>query len=269
MAIRWAKIILCVCLWASLPQPLHSVQTKQPDDRQTASRQPRKQQKSFLDYTFQKINPSDTNYGQCIDDGRRWLLSETVQKGYFWSNLIALSLLLAFSFVILFQRGLLNRRALIAAQALCQYQSVLARAEAHANEATRRNHEFAEALRLATDPGARKPTHEPTASDADRRAREKRSPSKPGPVPSTVTTAVTKPEHNGAVAVIEARPEGADSRIQVAPAPPGLDLVAQNNALQQQLVLTQDQVKQLRRQLNESERQLQAEKQKNRSLKNE
>ena len=43
-----------------------------------------KSQDGFLDFTLQRINPSDKNYGRCVDEGRVVLLEETVRTGYFW-----------------------------------------------------------------------------------------------------------------------------------------------------------------------------------------
>ena len=262
---------ICLLL-AFAPQLLYS-QTRQANAAEPASGQPKKlQREGFVDYTLKRINPTDKNYGECIDEGRRLLLNETLENGYFWSNALTLGLLLAFFLIILFQRGLLDRRALVYADALHQYQSALARAEAHGNEATRRNHAFMEALRLAIDPTARKPSQESIAPGpvppgslppkAETPAKQRKD--KDFSASSSVPSAPGKPEPNG--------PSSGDgqSRTNVPdPVAPGLDLIAQNNALQQQLGLTQDQVKQLRRQLNESERQLQAEKQKNRTLKGE
>src|SRR5205807_5932614 len=150
MTVRRTKTIVVACLLLTLaPQVLYS-QTRQANSGEPASGQPKKQQRDgFVDYTLKRINPTDKNYGECIDDGRRLLLNDTIESKYFWSNVLTLGLLLALFLVILFQWGLLNRRALIYAGALRQYQSALARAEAHGEEATRRNHTFMEALRLA------------------------------------------------------------------------------------------------------------------------
>jgi hypothetical protein len=129
-----------------------------------------------------------------------------------------------------------------------------------------------EALRLAIDPAARKPSQEQAApgpvpsgssqskSEMPAKQRKDRDSSAASSVPSVPG----KPEPNGPLS----SPGDSQGRPNIPdPVAPGLDLIAQNNALQQQLGLTQDQVKQLRRQLNESERQLQTEKQRNRTLK--
>jgi hypothetical protein len=188
-----------------------------------------------------------------------------------------LGLLLVFFLVILFQWGLLKRRTLIYADALGQYRSALVRAEAQADDATARNREFMEAFRLATDPSTRESSREPispkaapaSVSPSFTDAPDNRRKLKVIPATSAAPSVPENLEPGEPVSVARDRQSRASAVEQPSAAAPGLDLIAQNNALQQQLGLTQDQVKQLRRQLNESERQLQAEKQKNRTVKGE
>jgi hypothetical protein len=276
MNLRCINSLVFVCLWWTFAQPLLYSQISQAKRAETNSSPAKKPREGFVDYTLKRINPTDKNYGECIDDGRRLLLTETIETGYFWSNALTLGLLLIFFLVIVFQWGLLKRRALIYSDALGQYQSALARADAHADDAARRNREFMEALRLATDPAARKSSPEPippavaaaNGSPSLTDAPENRSKGKAISATSTAPSAPGNQERRGSVSVAGDRQNRANVDHPPAVAP-GLDLIAQNNALQQQLGLTQDQVKQLRRQLNESERQLQAEKQKNRTVKGE
>lgn len=246
------------------------------NDDEGVSSQAKRPREGFADYALKRINPTDKNYGECIDDARRLLLTATIEDGYFWASALTLGLSLAFFFVILLQRGLLNRRALIYADALSQYHSALARAEAQAHVAGDRNRELMGALRLATDPATRVSllpnppavilgSISPPATDA-RENRRKTKVVAPG---STISSGDRSREPSGSVGVAQEPEPRSNAVDQTAAVVPGLDLVAQNNALQQQLGLTQDQVKQLRRQLNESERQLQTEKQKNRTVKGE
>ncbi len=277
MVVIWTKATTWLCLWAIFAQPFLLGETNQASRGGAAASQPRRPKDGFADYTLKRINPNDTNYGQCIDDGRRLLLAETIENGYFWSNLVTLALLALFFSVMVFQWRASRRRALISAEALCQYQSALARAEAHASDATRRNHDLMAALRLATDPATRRQYQEPAAGtevmtssvQPPTGVREKKASGKPAPSSASAQSASAMRDQTGASTAAQDRQRNTEVPSEAVAAPPGLDLVAQNNALQQQLLLTQDQVKQMRRQLNESERQLQAEKQKNRSLKGE
>jgi hypothetical protein len=276
MPMKSNKMVICLCLSAILGHPFLCAEGQQAGRGETATNQQKRQKEGFVDYTLKRVNPNDTNYGQCIDDGRRLLLTETIESGYFWSNALTLTLLGGFFLVILFQRGAMRRRALICAETLCQYQSALARAEAQAGDAIRRNHDFMAALRLATGPALRHSYRDPNAAPEvtptapqNSAAREKKSTGRSAPSSSTAPSAQAKADHTAPTKATEERQGSAIAQPEAGPVVPGLDLVAQNNALQQQLLLTQDQVKQLRRQLNESERQLQTEKQKNRNLKSE
>jgi hypothetical protein len=276
---RFTGAILLVWLGLTLAKPVLYSQTSQAKRAdEVSSSQPKKPRDGLVDFTLKRINPTDRNYGECIDDSRRLLLAETIENGYFWSNALTLGLLLIFFLVILFQRGLLKRRALIYADILSQYQSALARAEAQGHDATDRNREFMGALRLATNPAVRNPSHEPVpptavaagvSASSIAAAPENRRKGKASPATSAAPSAPVSHEQSGPASAAGGRQSQANALDQPQPVAPGLDLIAQNNALQQQLGLTQDQVKQLRRQVNESERQLQAEKQKNRSIKGE
>ena len=52
-----------------------------------------KERAGFVDFTLKRINPSDKDYGQMISAGRNLLLAETIENGYFWSNVVSLGLL--------------------------------------------------------------------------------------------------------------------------------------------------------------------------------
>ena len=63
-----------------------------------------RQKDGFVDFTLKRINPTDKDYGQCLDEGRKLMLEETMRNGYFWSNLIALGLLACLFVIIVYQR---------------------------------------------------------------------------------------------------------------------------------------------------------------------
>src|SRR5258708_1368223 len=148
-------IVLVGLLLTRAQLPLYAQSPGKTNSDEGVSSQAKRPRQGFADYALKRINPTDKNYGQCIDEARRLLLTATIEDGYFWASALTLGLSLAFFFVILFQRGQLNRRALIYADALSQYQSALARAEAQAHDAGDRNRGIMEALRLATDPATR------------------------------------------------------------------------------------------------------------------
>jgi len=97
-------------------------------------------------FTLKRINPADKDYGQCLDEGRKILLEETMRNGYFWSNLVALGLLVCLFVIIVYQRRVRACREWTAAEMLAQYEHALSRANAQVEEATNRNRGLMEAL---------------------------------------------------------------------------------------------------------------------------
>src|SRR6267378_4818451 len=108
--------------------------------------QPSKQKDGFVDFTVKRINPADKDYGQCLDEGRKVLLEETVRSGYFWSNLVALGLLACLFVIIVYQHRVQTCREWTAAEVLAEYEHALSRANAQVEEATNRNRGLMEAL---------------------------------------------------------------------------------------------------------------------------
>jgi hypothetical protein len=250
--------LLCVILAAAIHPVVAQQQRPRPDSNAPKAKD------GFIDFTLKRINPSNEDYGQCITDGRKLLVMETVESVYFWSNVASLTLLGCFFSVIVYQRGVGLRREFMHAEALAQFENALARAEAQAETATSRNHELMGALAGALDSiPVRSPQTRNYVSDQPA-----------PPKPNTPSAAATMPGHNPADSS-----NHATSPPNVPPKKPGtatpqlglfspdVDQIATINALQQQLVRCQEKVKNLTRQLNDSERRFQDEQLKNRSLK--
>jgi hypothetical protein len=228
--------------------------------------QPRasKLQNGFLDFTLRQVNPSDKNYGQCVDEGRALLLDETVRNGYFWSNLIALGFLGCLLVIIIFQHRIGVRREWAAAEILAQFEQSLQRSNAQVDEASKRNHAFKDALAtlrestLRSAPPLPDPSEITTSSAAKTRANAARV-----TAPTTTKTAFAKAatERNAGIA-IAVEPEN-----QMALFKSDTSLIMKVNSLEQQLARSDEQQKELRRQLNEAGRKLLAEQEKNRALK--
>ncbi|HET6843489.1 MAG TPA: hypothetical protein VFK06_17685 [Candidatus Angelobacter sp.] len=215
----------------------------------------------FVDFTLKRINPRNEDYGKCINDGRELLISETLENGYFWSNVTALGLLGLFFAVIVYQRKLRVRRELMNAQVLCQMENSLVRANEQATTATKHNHDLMAALTAARESG------QPHSVQMQNRVAD--SPPQTQ-IPAMVVAAEPAVDSKESATVVLPLP---DKRKTSAPPQLGLfspdvvDQVATINALQQQLLRCQERVKNLTRQLNEAERRVQDEQQKNRSLK--
>ena len=218
----------------------------------------------FVDFELKSLNASDKDYGRCLDEGRKILVDETVRNGYFWSNLIALGLLACLFIIIVHQHRVQTVREWTGAEVLMQYENSLSRANAHVEEATSKNRGLMESLTALRESGLRSQVspaeaqEHPAAETVSSRASSilasqvasiKGSDTKSASVRSTRAATATSPAN------------------QIGLFKPDVDLVMKVNSLEQQLGRSQDEAKLLRRQLNESDRRLQEEQQRNRSLK--
>ncbi len=229
-----------------------------------AQEQPRKQKDGFVDFALKSINPADKDYGQCLDEGRKLLIEETMRDGYFWSNLVALGLLAFLFVIIVYQHGVQTSREWTAAEMLAQYERSLSRANAHVEQATNRNRGLMEALTALRESALR--SQSPLGEAQDRSALQTVS-SRTSTIPAS-QVASTKSSSVTSVPIRSARAATATPLAnQIGLFKPEVDLVMKVNSLEQQLGRSQDEAKLLRRQLNESDRRLQEEQQRNRSLK--
>jgi hypothetical protein len=229
----------------------------------TQSSKPRQ---GFIDFTLGRINSSDKDYGQCIAEGRKLLLHETLENGYFWSNVAALSLLGCLFVIIVYQHRIQIKREWTTAEMLAQYEHALSRANAQVDETAKKNLDLMEALTLLKESALRSPalTKEATVRPAAAKAH--------GRTTST-QEAQAMPPKNGNTTPDAERPASAATVTRAATQAglfkPDVDLIMKVNSLEQQLGRSQDETKLLRRQLNNSDRRLQDEQQKNRTLKGE
>jgi hypothetical protein len=217
----------------------------------------------FVDFALKSINPADKDYGECIDESRKILVDETVRNGYFWSNLIALGLLACLFIIIVYQHRVQTVREWTAAEVLMQYENSLSRANAQVEEATSKNRGLMESLTALRESALRF-----QASPAEAQER---------PAAETVSSRASSIQASQVASIKSSDPKSASIRSRAATAispanqiglfKPDVDLIMKVNSLEQQLGRFQDEAKLLRRQLNESDRRLQEEQQRNRSLK--
>ena len=95
-----------------------------------------KSRQSFVDFTLRRINPSDKDYGRCLEEGRIVIIGETIKSAYFWSNVVSLSLLGCLFIVVVYQHHQRIGRESAMAEVLQQYEHALSRASAQVDEAT-------------------------------------------------------------------------------------------------------------------------------------
>jgi len=94
--IQLPAVILLFCAFA--PGLVAQTQTVQPEKTGPTQRQ----RQGFLDYALGKINPSNTDYGTAMANGRSDLVGHTIDDLYFWSNAVTLGLLVCSAGIIYF-----------------------------------------------------------------------------------------------------------------------------------------------------------------------
>jgi len=279
MVAKLALRVLHLCLLLTFAAPHLVAQDSHPTGNHTSGKATR-QQGGLLDFALKRINPSDLDYGQCLDEGRKLILEQTLSRGYFWSNITALGLLGVFLIVIVHQQRLRERRELIASEFLTQYHNALARAEAQVTEATKRNHALMEALTEASEArvtGEGAESSVPKNTPNKERKRIGTSDENGKAAPPAPAAAVARGEPLRLAVAASSVAKTSKRSIPNDPSPPGQiglfgqdgDLVAKVNALQQQLSVYREREKELLRQVSFAELRLQKEQQKNRSLKGE
>jgi hypothetical protein len=260
---RTSRVIVAGLFLAMLPFLCFAQVHRSGYDPAAQAQSPR-QKDGFVDFALKRINPADKDYGQCLDEARKLLLEETMRNAYFWSNLVALGLLACLFVIIVYQHRVQTCREWTAAEMLVQYEHSLSRANVQVEEATSRNRGLMEALTALRESALR--SQVPPGEVQDRPALQTVS-SRASSIPASQVAA----PKNGNAATAPSRSARAATATppanQIGLFKPEVDLVMKVNSLEQQLGRSQDEAKLLRRQLNESDRRLQEEQQRNRSLK--
>ena len=264
---RPSRIVVAGLFLAMLPSLCFAQARRSGYDPAAQAQSPR-QKDGFVDFALKRINAADKDYGQCLDEGRKLLIEETMRNGYFWSNLVALGLLACLFVIIVYQRTVQTHREWTTADMLAQHAHALSRANAHVEEATSRNRGLMEALTALRESALR--SQAPPGEAQDRPAVQTVS-SRASSIPaSQVATPkngnATSAPSRSASAATATRPANQPTN-QIGLFKPDVDLIMKVNSLEQQLGRSQDEAKLLRRQLNESDRRFQEEQQRNRSLK--
>jgi len=260
---RPSRIVVAGLFLAMLPS-LCFAQTRPSGYNPAAQAQSQRQKDGFVDFALKRINPADKDYGQCLDEGRKLLIEETMRNGYFWSNLVALGLLACLFVIIVYQHRVQTCREWTAAEMLAQHEHALARANAQVEEATSRNRGLMEVLTTLRESALRSPSPPGEAQDrpAPQTVRSRTSSIQASQVATPKNGNATSAADRSGSAATATRPAN-----QIGLFKPDVDLIMKVNSLEQQLGRSQDEAKLLRRQLNESDRRLQEEQQRNRSLK--
>jgi len=243
---------------SAVAQPVRS--TYDPAARQRSS----KARDSFIDFTLKRINASDKDYGAAIAEDRDLLVNETVESRYFWSNLVAVGLLGFFFTLLVFQQRRLNRSGWKSAETIVGYEYALERANVQLEDVTSKYGEAIDAL-IRLKESALRAQSSASSNKAPPQIKQERKPpadSQPGALevpksgPSKTlkrnsTTVPTNTESSGQITLFKA----------------DADLISKINSLEQQLARSKNVESEMRRQINDLGIKLQAEQERNRSLK--
>jgi len=113
-AIQLLAIALLFC--AIAPVMAAQTQTVQPQ----ATGQAARQRQGFFDYVLGKINPSNTDYGAAMAEGRSDLVGHTIDDLYFWSNAVTLGLLVCAAGIIYFEWHSAAKKEIVAATIIAE-----------------------------------------------------------------------------------------------------------------------------------------------------
>jgi hypothetical protein len=264
---RRYRIVVAGLFLAMLPS-LCFAQARHSGFDQAAQAQIPRQKDGFVDFALKRINAADKDYGQCLDEGRKLLIEETMRNAYFWSNLVALGLLACLFVIIVYQHRAQTCREWTAAEILAQHEYALARANAQVEEATSRNRGLMEVLSALRESALRSqaPPGEVQDRPAPQTARSRTSSIPASKVATPRNGNATSAGDRSASAATGTRSANQPTN-QIGLFKPEVDLIMKVNSLEQQLGRSQDEAKLLRRQVSESDRRLQEEQQRNRSLK--
>jgi len=110
------------------------------------------QSKGLVDFALSRLNPQNTDYGQCIEDARRIAIRGTLENYYFWSNLIALSAGFGlFLYAVHLKRGR-QQILLSTARILAEYQNQLATGNDKFHQMEREYSQFLRELEQLKEP---------------------------------------------------------------------------------------------------------------------
>ena len=113
-AIQLPAVILLFC--AIAPGLVAQTQTVQPEKTGPTQRQ----RQGFFDYALGKINPSNTDFGTAMANGRSDLVDHTVDDLYFWSNAVTLGLLVCAAGIIYFEWRSAAKKEIVAATIIAE-----------------------------------------------------------------------------------------------------------------------------------------------------
>ena len=257
---RIAAAAILVATWGTL-SVAQAGQSKYDPATHSAASKPRD---SFLDFTLNRINSSDANYGQCLSEDRRMLLAETLRNAHFWSNIVALGVLGWLFFVIVYQHRVQTRREWTTAEIVTELEQSLRRSRAQLAEANKKNVELKDVLAVLKESALRSPSVPPESSERTSSSAEKpRTTTTQSAPPATPRANPAKPTNGGSARSAVGKDQVGQMRLFT----PDADFILKVNSLEQQLAQSREDNKQLRRQIADGDRRPETEQDRNRQLK--
>jgi hypothetical protein len=113
-AIQLSAVFLLI--GAIAPAMVAQTQSVHPEKTGQATRQ----RQGFIDYALGKINPSNTDYGAVMAEGRSDLVGHTIDDLYFWSNAVTLGLLVCAAGIIYFEWHSAAKKEIVAATIIAE-----------------------------------------------------------------------------------------------------------------------------------------------------
>lgn len=256
MDLSRASLVAACALVIAILSPFSVAQSGHSNDDPATHQSSSKPRDGFVDFSLKRINPSNTDYGECIGESRSMVLKETVKNAYFWSNIVALGMLGCLFVVIVYQHRVQAKREWSSAELLAQLEQSVVRSNTQLQQVTERNRALTASLatlKLASQRTSTNPT-----DPVDR----------PSSHPARASVTATPKENSEKPATERSSTVSAAPALgsQIALFKPEVELVTRVNSLEQQLGRSHETEKHLRRQLNEAGRKLQAEQERNRSL---
>jgi septal ring factor EnvC (AmiA/AmiB activator) len=192
------------------------------------------------------------------------LVQGTVRNAYFWSNIVALSLLGCFFIVIVYQHRVQTRREWTTAEIVTQLEQLLARSRLQLAEASKKNGELKDALAALKESASRLPSIPPESTERAGSSTEKaRTPNTQSAPSPTMKPNAAKPMNGGGARSAPAKESVGQMRLFT----PDADFVMKLNSLEQQLAQSREDNKQLRRRIADGDRRPETEQDSNRQLK--
>lgn len=250
-AIHLPAVFVFLCLMA----PSMASQTQAVEPEKTG--QTLRQRQGFFDYALGKINPSNTDYGAAMANGRSDLVGHTVDDLYFWSNLVTLSLLICAAGIIHFEWRSAAKKEIIASTIIAELWNgrvsdrieIIRRTEQFNQLVEQRNAEVERALMAKQQPNQ---AGDPETTDLKQ-----------------TVHALERMANGGSDATTE-YPSGATDTSSAGPSLAGnsaMSVQQQVQLLKNSLEATRNSERNLRERLNQANTQLDEERKRNRTLK--